>query len=307
MVASTNSGSRRVVQLAAREVLGNGEAAEDTAAAGHGDQASLDAGRRAERGDVLPIEGDGTAGGGEEAADDSQDRGLAGAVGAEQRDQVALRDVEVDPEQDRDPPVGGGDGRDGQQGGGSAGRRVWVRCGRCGGGLRLERAGDRQAMSAGDGPQHPVAGSEEQVAEPAWHDHQQQEQAGPGGEELGGAGEEELGGPHVGGSEDRAGERPEAADDDHGEQLHRRRRAEPVERHGAQSDDVEGSGESGDRPGHAEGGQSHPGRADREGGGGPLVVAHGEDDPPRPAGSDVAGHDEHQRETGEAQVVEAER
>ena len=63
------------------------------------------------RGDVVAVEGDGAGGGGEEPGDDAQHGRLAGAVGAEQRDHLALGDVEVDAEEDRHLAVGRVDAR----------------------------------------------------------------------------------------------------------------------------------------------------------------------------------------------------
>ena len=84
----------------------------------------------------------------------------------------------------------------------------------------------------------------DQLPEPTGHHHQQDEQPGAGGQQLGRAPEEELGRPHVGRAEDGAGQRTQPPDDHHGEQLHAGGGVEAVERDGPQAEDVE-------EPGHA--------------------------------------------------------
>ena len=186
------------------EVVGDGERTEDPAAAGDGDEAGLDASHGVEVGDVGAVEGDGAGGGLEEAADDAEHGGLAGAVGAEQRDDLAVGDREVDAEQDRHLAVGGVDVAAAQQAGvgddlavgrdehdrGFLGRRVGQLVGE--GGVPGD-AGELEVVAVGDPAQVAVADVEDDLAEPAGHKHEQQEQAGAGGEQLGGAGEEELG------------------------------------------------------------------------------------------------------------------
>ena len=91
------------------EVLGDGEGREDAAPAGHhGDPGA---------GDVVgAASAEGSAVVGEvavdvrHAADERlEDGGLAGAVGAEQGEDLAVGDVEVDAEEDLEGPVGGGE------------------------------------------------------------------------------------------------------------------------------------------------------------------------------------------------------
>ena len=67
---------------------------------------------RRDVGDVAAVEAHDAAFGDLEAADDAQDRRLAGAVRAEQRDALALVDLEVDVEQHLHRAVGEVDVRD---------------------------------------------------------------------------------------------------------------------------------------------------------------------------------------------------
>ena len=105
-LARIGSRSRRSIQPATPEVLGDGERREHALAAGHLDDAERGdlVGRGV--GDVAAVEDDGAAIGRDDAGDRLQERGLAGAVGAEQGDDLALVDLEVDAEEHLHVAVG---------------------------------------------------------------------------------------------------------------------------------------------------------------------------------------------------------
>src|SRR3546814_8296356 len=75
-------------------------------AGGHQRDAPVGGDVGAEVGDVLAVEGDGASLGAHQAAHALEQGGLAGAVGAEQGDDLSGGDVEVDPEEDLDRAVG---------------------------------------------------------------------------------------------------------------------------------------------------------------------------------------------------------
>ena len=107
LAASTRSRSLRMSQDGQAQVLGHGEGGEHALAAGHQRDAAVggDVGRR---GSVTssPLNSHRAGLRPHEAADALEERRLAGAVGAEQGDDLAGRHVEVDVEQDLHRAVG---------------------------------------------------------------------------------------------------------------------------------------------------------------------------------------------------------
>jgi hypothetical protein len=77
-------------------VLGHGEAEEHTAPFGHVGDAELGAVGWRVFGDVVSVDADHTGHRADQAGDRPQRGGLAGAVGAEQRDDLAGTDVQVE-------------------------------------------------------------------------------------------------------------------------------------------------------------------------------------------------------------------
>ena len=67
-------------------------------------------------GDVLAIEADLAGGGFQHAGDGAHEAGFAGAVGADDADELAGRDGEVDAAHRLDPAVGDAEAADGKQG-----------------------------------------------------------------------------------------------------------------------------------------------------------------------------------------------
>jgi len=100
----------------ALEVLGDRERREHGSAAGHLDDARLGRLDRVDAGDVAPVEVHAAADRLHQTGDGLEEGRLAGAVGAEQGDDLVLLDVEVDAEQHLDLVVGDLDGRAGEEG-----------------------------------------------------------------------------------------------------------------------------------------------------------------------------------------------
>ena len=99
---------RLVVLMDARrhpQVLTDGQAGEHALAPGDRDDAAPNMFVRRQERDVLAVVEDGAVRRRRQAADGAEQRGLAGAVGAEQGDDLALVDVEVDVEQHLHRPV----------------------------------------------------------------------------------------------------------------------------------------------------------------------------------------------------------
>src|SRR5207253_8228189 len=88
------------------EVLVDGDGGEDALAAGHVGNAGPGDGLGVGAGDVGSLEGDAPGGGADEARHRFEERGLAGAGGAEEGDDLAFGDLEVGAEEDLDWPVG---------------------------------------------------------------------------------------------------------------------------------------------------------------------------------------------------------
>ena len=194
-----------VAQHPARQpqVLGHRQRGEHALAARHERQAESGDLLGGQPGDVAPVERDATLAGGQQAGDRLQQGRLAGAVGAEQGEQLVALDVDVDAEQHLQRPVRRLDALAGQQVGAEAlaahaahhqpgADRVAVGRGEV---ARLDRLLDGldlvvldQAVPAGDHPHEPVAGELERLGEAAGDEQQDGEQADAGQQQLGLAG-----------------------------------------------------------------------------------------------------------------------
>ncbi len=197
---------------------------------GHLRDAELGGAGRVELGDVLAGEAHGATRRRGEPGDGPQHRGLAGAVGAEERDHLALVDLEVDAEQHLGLSVGDVDPRDGQQ---RVGRHVvtssdsTVVIGRCGD--RLAVVVEAAVGQRGSGTSRPrraaiVRSTQSRMRyrpppRPSGRTSRSTQDAGPAGDQRPLRGEEELGAAHVDGAEDGAGDRGQSADDDHREEA----------------------------------------------------------------------------------------
>src|SRR5229473_3040611 len=82
-------------------LVGANGAGKSTLLGAPGARALAAAARAPPVGRVLAGKRDRPRGGADQAAEDAEQRGLAGAVGSDQRDELGRRDVEVDPEQHR--------------------------------------------------------------------------------------------------------------------------------------------------------------------------------------------------------------
>ena len=298
------------------EVLRDGQRGEDAAAAGHHRQALIGNGLGGVGGDVTPGEGDAAFAGGEQTGHRPEEAGFAGSVGAQQRHDLALADGQVDPKEDLHLPVGGVDPRAAQQhavigavhvGGGrnDHDRRAHRGCLVVAG--IIVGVGPHAGVDpspAGQGNQEPVPRPFVQTSEPRGEHHQYHQQADAGQHDLqvGELDAEPLDECHT---RERARDRRQPSDDDHGEHGDAVDGLKGLVTDTVEDHHVQGPCHPGDRPGDHERHQPGPGRRHRGRLGGAQVIPGGQDDPTRPGLADTSGehgrHDEHP-ETQQVQV-----
>ena len=290
-------------------VLGDGEVffheqvVEELAALPGAREAELRAGVGGQGADVATVEQD-LAAAAHETGDGVDERRLAGPVGSDQADELALADLEADVAQrvhaaevDRDPVAGEHwalsralqarrpRARQRQRGPRAFG---WDDVGLAVGAL-VERSGDALGVLQERDDEDHAAEQEEVVAV----------EAEPLVERVG---EERLRRDQPG--EHRARDQRDAAGVGERDQAERRERVEAVGADRAGVVGVKRARDAGDEGADAEGDELDVARVDRSRGGGALVGAHGEHAQADPAAADVADHQAHEQRDDERDPAE---
>ena len=298
------------------EVLAHGQVGEDAPPARHVGDAERRHLHRRRAGDVPPVEQDLAALGRGEPGDGPQQRRLAGAVGAEHGEDLALVDVDADVEEDLGAAVGHleADALEQRRAGVAAG--VVTPVGQVeshaptstsstssdggagsGGGCTAGGAGQFDPVDPGHEREHPLAQAGRHLGQPAGQHQQHEQEAGAGDDHLHPAGQGVLGVAEEDGAGQRPAQRGGAAEHDHGEGLEAHGRHEAAGPHPVEHDGVQPSGQAGQRAADGEGGQLRPAHVDAPGGGRPFVVAHRHHRTARPGAADP-GHADQRQDRG---------
>ena len=251
--------------------------------------------------ELLTVEAHAARPGADDAGHRADQRGLAGAVRAEERDDLAGVDMQVSADEHRHAVVAHLEVAQDETGAGR--RRLRDGGGR---GARLVGQGpDAQPAPRGDAPQDEIADVRERAPEPAGQHEQDGEEPRAGGEDLPLRREEVLRPVQVRRADERAGNRPEPADDRHREDLEAGLGLVGPEVEAGLLVHEQGAGERGEEAGEREREQRESPAAHPVGLRGAVVLAHGDDGtagatPPHPV-----RHDHREGQPGQAQVVEA--
>ena len=291
-------------------MLADGEAGERPGVAGRRHDAATDTCVGRDAGHVVAVEPDRPAAHRRGARDRAEDGRLAGTVRAEQRDDLAVADGEIDAVQhahavvrhdqvaDLEQRSARRRGRRGSSSGGDFGSgRV--------GGLVGQQARDRQTVAARDASEDRVAQVGERPAEPAGEDPEDEQQRDAGREDLPLLREVVVDAPDVRRAEDRAGDGAEAADHRHRED--RQALLGPVRARGEAVllVDEQRAGERGEEAGRGEREEGEAVRVHAERLARLLVVAHRDQRASRARASEPEHDGERDREPAEAHVVHA--
>ena len=243
-----------------------------------------------------------------------QQRRLAGAVGAEQGDDLAFVDVEVDAEEDLQRPVGDVDAAGSvdqrAHGGRPAARRTrrstssagWSSSGST---LVGAAVGDEaRGQDAAGGP--PGGGTGPGGCRPPGRARRARagaRPAGRAGDQQPVLGTDLLEGPQREHAEQHAADGAETADDGHREDLEALDRLVAPDPHAVEHDGVQAAGDAGEHPGEHEAGQDDAGGGDGRRLRRPAVVAGGSSTRPARERRTPAGSEDEQDQEGQAQVV----